>query len=109
MKLLQSYSIKKIFKKLNSKFPEIKEALIISNEGMPLKANLSDKYEHVKISGIALAILSAAEKITSEIKNGRFKELKIKCSNGYILGHWIKKNLILITFSETDVDLEPLI
>ena len=109
MKLLQSYSINKIFRKLNSKFPEIKEALIISNEGMPLKSILSDKFEHVKISGIALAILSAAEKIISETNNGRFKELKIKCSNGYILGHWIKKNLILLTFSEKDVNLESII
>ncbi len=108
MKLFHSRSYRKIFKKLSTKFPEIKEALILSNEGMPLKSTLSQDIEHVKIAGIALAILSAAKKIISETKNGNFKQLSIKGSEGYLHGYWLSRNRLLIVVSSEEIALDSI-
>ena len=109
MKLLHSRYYKKILKKLTSKFPEIKEALIVSNEGMPLKSTLCQDIEHVKIAGIALAILSAAKKLISETKNGNFKQLSIKGSEGYLLGYWLSRNRLLMVVSSKEIALDSIL
>lgn len=108
MRLFQARSHRKILKKLYLKFPEIKEALIVSNEGMPLNSTLSQEIEHVKIAGIALAILSAARRIISETNNGNFKQLTIKSSEGYLIGYWLSNKKLLFVVSPEDISLDVL-
>lgn len=108
MNLFQARSHKKILKKLHAKFPEIKEAIIVSNEGLPLNSTLSQEIEHVKIAGITLAILSAAKRIVSETKNGIFKQLTIKSSKGYLIGYWLNNKKLLFVISPNDVSLDVL-
>lgn len=109
MKLFFSSSDKKILKKIVSNFPEIKEILIVSNEGLPLKSTLSQKIEHVKIAGISLAMLSAAKTLVHETLNGKFKQFLIKCSEGYIIGMWLNPTKLVFVFSKNEIDLNSIL
>ncbi|MFX0033684.1 MAG: roadblock/LC7 domain-containing protein [Candidatus Hodarchaeota archaeon] len=108
MKLFQARSNRKILKKLSSKFPKIKEAIIVSDEGMPLNSTLSQEIEHVKIAGITLAILSAAKRLISETKNGNFKQLSIKSSEGYLIGYWLSSKKLLFIVSPEELALDSI-
>ncbi len=72
-------------KKLLGAIPEVKAALIVSTEGLPIASALPQGVDETRIAAMTAALLSLAEKSVIEMNEGEFDQLYVKGTEGYIL------------------------
>ena len=93
-------NLDEILRKLLSVIPEVKAATIVSAEGLPIASALPQGVDETRIAAMTAALLHLAEKSVIEMKKGKFDQLYIKGSDGYLLVLQAGSNAVL-TISTT--------
>ncbi|MFX0075727.1 MAG: roadblock/LC7 domain-containing protein [Candidatus Hermodarchaeota archaeon] len=94
-----------LLKKLLGAVPEVKAALIISIEGLPIASALPVGVNETKVAAMNAALLSLAEKAIIEMRKGDFDQLYIKGSEGYLLVMQAGPSAVLTVSTTKDVRL----
>lgn len=94
-----------LFKKLISAIPEIKAAVLVTTEGMPIASAIPREVDDVKVSAIVSALLSISEQVIADMKKGDFDQLNIRGSFGYILILQAGPREVLMVSTTSDVRL----
>ncbi len=85
--------------------PEVKEAAIISVEGLPIASALPQSVDETKISAMTAALLSLSETAIIEMRKGNFNQLHIKGSKGYLIIMQAGLNAVFTVSTTMDVRL----
>lgn len=88
-------NLDEILRKLLSVIPEVKAATIVSAEGLPIASALPQGVDETRIAAMTAALLHLAEKSVIEMKKGKFDQLYIKGSDGYLLVLQAGSNAVL--------------
>ncbi len=94
-----------ILGKLLSSISEAKAVAIVSKEGLPITSALAQDIDETRISGMTAALLSLAKTSVIEMKMGKFEQLVIKESEGYLLVLPFGSNMALIISTTKSVRL----
>ena len=94
-----------ILKKLLSAIPEVKAAMIVSTEGLPIVSALPQGINATKMAAMTAALLSLAERSVIEMEKGEFEQLYIRGNEGYLLILQAGPNIILTVSTTKDVRL----
>ncbi|MFX0106599.1 MAG: roadblock/LC7 domain-containing protein [Candidatus Hodarchaeota archaeon] len=84
-----------ILRKLLKDIPGIKEAAIVSAEGLPIASALPRHVDETKLAAITAALHSLSKRANIEMNKDSFNQLFIKGSDGYLLVLHIGPNIIL--------------
>jgi len=76
---------------------EIKEAAIVSAEGLPIASALPHHADEAKLAAITAALHSLSKRANIEMNKGDFNQLFIKGSKGYLLALQTGPNTILVS------------
>jgi len=109
MEFISSETYDDLLRNLISAVPEVKAAILVSSEGLPLSSILPEDVDELKIAGIITALLLMSNKLINEIKKEDFEQLSLNANGGYLIGvkannkkllmvlatKYIKLNLIL--------------
>ena len=91
--------------KLLGAIPEVKPAVIVSAEGLPIASVLPQGVDETRIAAMTVALLSLSERAIIEMKKGDFDQLCIKGSNGYLLVMQVGPNAVLTVSTTKEVRL----
>lgn len=94
-----------ILKKLLSAIPEVKEAAIVSAEGLPIASALPQGRDETRIAAMTAALLSLSERAVIEMEKGEFEQLYVKGNDGYLLVMQAGPNAVLTVSTTKDVRL----
>ena len=95
-----------MLKRLLKSIPEIKAAVIVSAEGLPIASALPSEIDEIELAAMTATLFSLSEwAIIEEIQKGDFDQLYIKGSNSYILILQAGPNAILAVLADTDIRL----
>ena len=94
-----------LLNKLLRAIPEIKSAVIVSAEGLPISAALPQDVDETRIAAMTAALLSLSEMAIIEMGKGDFDQLYIKGSEGYLLVMQAGPGMVLIVSTTKDVRL----
>ncbi|MFX0043704.1 MAG: roadblock/LC7 domain-containing protein [Candidatus Hodarchaeota archaeon] len=85
---------------------EIEGAIICSLEGNPISAEILIRKDEHKIAAMMLALGSVAKAIIKEIKQGKFKFLRVRAKGGNIFIFPISNKAVFAAFTKVNVDFE---
>ena len=88
---------------LLKRYPGIKGARIVSTEGLPITSIFLEDMEETEIAAMTAALLALAEQSIFEMKKGKFDQLYIKGSDGYLLILQIASKAVLTVSTTKDV------
>ena len=94
-----------ILKKLLSAIPEVKAAMIVSTEGLPIVSALPQGINATKMAAMTAALLSLAERSVIEMEKGEFEQLYIRGNEGYLLILQAGPNAVLTVSTTKNVRL----
>jgi len=82
----------------------IKEAVIVSAEGLPIASALPSHVDEAKLAAITAALHSLSERANVEMNKSDFNQLFIKGSKGYLLVLQTGSNTILVSGIKPPID-----
>lgn len=85
---------------------EIEGAIICSLEGSPISAEILKRKDEHKIAAMMLALGSVAKTAIKEVKQGKFKFLRIRAKGGNIFILPISNKALFAAFTKANVDFE---
>jgi predicted regulator of Ras-like GTPase activity (Roadblock/LC7/MglB family) len=95
-----------LLKKLLDAIPEVKAAVIVSTEGLPLASALPKGVDETRIAAMTAALLSLSERAILEMNQSDFDQLTIKGSSGYLLIFQAGPGTVLLISTTQDVRLD---
>ena len=95
-----------LLKKLLGAIPEVKAAVLVSTEGLPIASALPPGVDETRIAAMTAALLSLSEKAIYEMKKGDFDQMYIKSSEGYLLILPAGPNAVLAVSTTQDMRLD---
>ena len=98
-------SLDDLLKKLVGAIPEVKGAAIVSIEGLPIASALPQGVDETRFAAMTAALLSLSETAIIEMNKGKFDQLYIKGSDGYLLILQADLNAVLAVSTSKDVRL----
>jgi len=93
-----------ILRKLLEDIIGIKEAVIVSAEGLPIASALPRHADEAKLAAITAALHSLSKRVNFEMNKGDFNQLFIKGSDGYFLVLQTGSNIILVSGVKPPLD-----
>jgi predicted regulator of Ras-like GTPase activity (Roadblock/LC7/MglB family) len=85
---------------------EIEGAILCSLEGSPISAEILNTKDEHKIAAMMLALGSVAKTIIKEIRQGKFKFLRIRAKGGNIFILPISNKAVFAAYTKVNVDFE---
>ncbi len=87
---------------------EIEAVILCSLEGSPISAVIQDQKDEHKIAAMMLALGSVAKTAIKEVKQGKFKFLRIRAKGGNIFILPISNKALFAAFTKANVDFESI-
>ncbi len=87
---------------------EIEGAIICSLEGSPISAEILKRKDEHKIAAMMLALGSVAKTAIKEVKQGKFKFLRVRAKGGNIFILPISNKALFAAFTKANVDFESI-
>jgi predicted regulator of Ras-like GTPase activity (Roadblock/LC7/MglB family) len=85
--------------------PNVNAAAIITMEGLPIMSAFPRHMDEIRIAAITATLLSLAERSIIEIGKGKFSQLFIKGSEGYLVVLQAGPNAVLMISTTSDIQL----
>jgi uncharacterized protein len=74
-----------ILKQLQQNTPQIEAAALVSVDGLVIASTLPAGMAEERVAAMSAAMLSLAERITSELERGTFEQVFVRGDSGYVL------------------------
>lgn len=87
---------------------EIEGVIICSLEGSPISAEILNRKDEHKIAAMMLTLGSVAKTAIKEVKQGKFKFLRIRAKGGNIFILPISNKALFAAFTKANVDFEAI-
>jgi len=98
-------SLEEFLKKLLAAIPEVKAAVIVSAEGLPIASALPRDVDETRIAAMTATLLSLSERVIIEMQKGDFDQLYIRGNDGYLLVLQAGPNAVLTVSVDKNVGL----
>ena len=86
-----------------SGLPGVRDAILVTLEGLPIVSTLPERIDEIKVAGMIAALFALAEGSATEMEKGEFSQLFIKSFDGYLLIMQVERNTILAISLTKDV------
>ncbi len=86
----QRDEILKVLTELHSENPDLVNLGVVSLDGLPIAAVLSEGMEEDRTAALSATILSLGERATAELKKGKLEQAYVKGEDGYVIVTGIK-------------------
>ena len=86
----QKEEILKVLIELHNENPDLVNLGVVSLDGLPIAAVLSEGMEEDRTAALSATILSLGERATAELKKGMLEQAYVKGDNGYVIVTGIK-------------------
>jgi len=90
---------------MNFRIPGVIDAIIVSNEGVPIASMLPRDVDEKRIAAMTATLLSLSKKAIKEMRKGDFDQIHIKGVEGYLLVMQAGPNKILLVSTTKDARL----
>ncbi len=102
---LEGVNFDDILKRLLMAIPETKAVILLSTDGLPIASALPQGVNETRIASLTAALHALANYSVIEMKKGKFDQLYIKGSNGYVLVQQAGPNAVLAVSTSKDIHL----
>ena len=94
-----------VLKELLRSNPKVKAAEIVSAEGFPVASALPRGLDEAIVSAMTAALHSLSENAVNDMKKGKFEQLYVKATSGYIVIRRASPKSLLIVSASRDIRL----
>lgn len=95
--------IERLIQSFVSNTPNIRGAILVSSEGLPLTSAFSNVFDEDKAAAITVSLLSLGKKFERDLTTGAIERIIIEGKEGYCVLIGCEEDLILLVLASKDM------